>query len=49
MKNDKIQMEYVNEKFKEILKINGEISPNAVNGEELLQFILKHEIFEEQI
>jgi hypothetical protein len=35
-------MEYVNEKFKEMLMINGEISPSNTieNGSELLKVIL---------
>jgi hypothetical protein len=43
-------MEYVNEKFKEMLRINGEILPSNTdeNGLELLNVILNLEIFEEQ-
>jgi hypothetical protein len=43
-------MEYVNEKFKEMLKLNGEVLPSwaVENGSELLKIILKLEIFEEQ-
>jgi hypothetical protein len=43
-------MEYVNEKFKEMLKINGDIFPSNTieNGPEQLEVILKLEIFEEQ-
>ena len=43
-------MEYVNEKFKEILRINGNLSPPSTieDGSELLKVILKLEIFEEQ-
>jgi hypothetical protein len=41
-------MEYVNEKFKEILRINGEISPSSdINGSELLNSMIQLEIFEE--
>lgn len=40
-KNDHLKMEYVNEKFKEILRINGEISPSTdINGTELLNSML---------
>ena len=46
---DVLKMEYVNEKFKEILRINGEISPSTENvGPELLYSMLNLEIFEEQ-
>jgi hypothetical protein len=43
-------MEYVNEKFKEMLRINGEILPSDTdeNGAELLKVILNLETFEEQ-
>ena len=41
-------MEYVNEKFKQILRINGEISPSSEHiGSNLLSTILHLEIFEE--
>ena len=45
---DVLKMEYVNEKFKEILRINGEISPSESVGPELLYNMLNLEIFEEQ-
>jgi hypothetical protein len=43
-------MEYVNEKFKEMLRINEESLPSNTdeNGLELLKVILNLEIFEEQ-
>jgi hypothetical protein len=45
-----LKMEYVNEKFKEMLRINGESLPSNTdeNGSELLKVILNLEIFEEQ-
>jgi hypothetical protein len=45
--NEFLKMEYVNEKFKEILRINGEISPSQNVGQELLYTMLNLEIFEE--
>ena len=45
--NEFLKMEYVNEKFKEILRINGEISPSQNVGQELLYTMLNLEIFGE--
>jgi hypothetical protein len=49
-KRNQLQLEYVNEKFKELLKISGDISPNlnSDDGSEFLMRIMQLEIFEEQ-
>lgn len=50
---DILNLEYVNEKFKEILKINGELSPppsmEFPPNSEFMRVVIMLEMFEEQV